>query len=80
MLLKRTEPLKKIDPEKYEKAKSTIILIREFLRMRGITFCNFAYDVESVLKDQQYYYLDSYKQIEERISGPAGEMMSALSL
>ena len=49
-------------------------------RAKGVTFCNFAYDIESVLKDQQFYYLDEYKQIKKNIMAPANELADAVTL
>ena len=41
--------------------------IKVWLRVTGKTFCNFALDIESVLKDQQYYYLDGYSEIQANL-------------
>ena len=56
-------PLKDSDRERYDEIVGLLKEIAVHLKDLGVTFCNFAFDIESVLKDQQYYYLDSYSQI-----------------
>ena len=47
---------------------------------RGITFCDFSYDIEGVLKDQSSYYLGTYNEIKEGLEAPAVELTDALGL
>ena len=62
-LIYNAQPLKESDEERYDEIVGLLEEIASHLKALGVTFCNFAFDIESVLKDQQYYYLDSYKQI-----------------
>jgi len=79
-LKNRIAPLKKTDPEKYAEAMQVLETIKVWLLANDITFCNFALDIESVLKDQEYYYMDDYQMVMQNLVPPSVELVNALSL
>ena len=62
-LIYNAQPLKDSDRARYDEIVGLLDEIAAHLKALRVTFCNFAFDIESVLKDQQYYYLDSFNQI-----------------
>mmetsp|Transcript_29049 Transcript_29049/g.36005 ORF Transcript_29049/g.36005 Transcript_29049/m.36005 type:complete len:240 (+) Transcript_29049:1178-1897(+) len=79
-LIFKALPLKEEDPARYTKAIEVILSIQLWLNEKDVTFCNFSLDIESVLKDSQFYYLDPYKDIKKNIMGPAEELSDAVTL
>ena len=54
------EGIKFSHPIKYIEAKAALSELKSMLEKSGETFCDFAYDLNGVLKDQSSYYIDSY--------------------
>ena len=50
-LLIKLEPFKILNPVLYNKGMAVLEEVTEWILERGITFCDFAFDIEGVLKD-----------------------------
>lgn len=59
-LLVKLEPYETLDPVIYNRGMKVLNEVTNWILERGITFCDFAYDLEGVLKDQSDYYLGTY--------------------
>ena len=46
---------------------------------RNITACDYAYEIDGVLKEQAYYYIDSFSEITQKISEKGNTIMQALT-
>ena len=46
---------------------------------KDITFCNYAFDLESVLDNQENYYIDSFSEIKQNLVAPATELSEAMT-
>lgn len=57
------EAIKIEHPKIYDDAIVILNDISSWLVKEGLTFCDFAYDLNGVLKDQSSYYLSSYDEI-----------------
>lgn len=79
-LEKNLEKIKVTKPEIYQKAKEVLDQISDWLTVNDVTFCDFGYDLNGVLKDQSSYYLDSYADILQGLEWKAEEISDALTL
>jgi len=66
------------DPSLFDKIMLAVNKIDQWIDEKDVTFCNFTFDIEAVLKDQQYYYLGNYNSIKRGIEPPAIELADAL--
>ena len=64
----------------HQKAMNVLNDATDWILDRGITFCDFAFDIEGVLKDQSSYYLGTYDEIKAGLEPPAIELTDALGL
>ena len=53
--------------------------IHEWLHLHGVSFCDFAYDLNGVLTDQSSYYQASYAEMQYGLQLRAGEIADALT-
>ena len=72
--------IKYIKPKLFADIMLAVKAIEKYLDFHQISFCDFAFDIEAVLKDQQNYYLENYNSIKRGIEPPATELADALSL
>ena len=68
------------DPDLYNRAMKMIKVIELWILTKGVTFCNFAFTMEGVLKNQSDYYLENYNSIKRGIFPRAEEIVDALTL
>ena len=53
--------------------------VKMILDDRNITACDYAYEIDGVLKEQAYYYIDSFSEITQKISEKGNTIMQALT-
>lgn len=79
-IVAKADLIKEVDPDLYDKIINYITKIDDWLDDKGVTFCNFAFDIEGVLENQSDYYLADYDDIKAGLMPPAQEIVDALTL
>lgn len=67
------------NPQRYFEIKAALATLKKSVEESGATACDFAFEIDGILKDQGSYYIDTFTEITRKISEKGNEIMSSLT-